>query len=218
MNLKQLEDLVRKGEGHYLEFKQKASFPDKLAREMVAFANTDGGQLLVGVTDDGKITGVRFAEEEQFVIEKAIEQHIKPQIKFKLEVIPLNEKRSILRYEIFENRRKPIYFLPDPSKKGMAFVRVKDKSVKASREMVEILRRSKKKKSYPVQLTNSEQTLFRHLNTNTTITLTEFMSIACISRQKASQILVNMVISNILQIENGENVDYYSMKETQFNK
>ncbi len=216
MNLKELEELVRKGEGQQLEFKQKAAFPDKLAREMVAFANTDGGRLLVGVADGGSLTGVKCADEEQFAIEKAIDQHIKPQIRYEFELIPLTRKRSILHYNIFETRRKPIYFLPDPSKKGYAFVRVEDKSVKASREMVEILRRSKSKKSYPVQLTEAEQSLFRFLDSNENITLSDFVAVAGISRSRASQILVNLVISNILQIHNGESIDFYSMKETQF--
>jgi predicted HTH transcriptional regulator len=100
-------------------------------------------------------------------------------------------------------------------KKGRAFVRVEDKSVKASREMVEILRRSKKNKSYPVRLNDTEQKLFRFLDENGKATLAEFIEISGISKYQASQILVNLVISNILNIENGENVDYYSMKETE---
>ena len=64
MELQELEDLVHKGEGQLLEFKLKASFPEKIVKEMVAFANSNGGQLLVGVDDDGRIAGLKFAEEE----------------------------------------------------------------------------------------------------------------------------------------------------------
>jgi predicted HTH transcriptional regulator len=215
MNLRELEDLVSKGEGQNLEFKLKAAFPEKIVREMVAFANSEGGQLFVGINDDGKISGVKFADEERFVIEKAINDHIRPGIKYKCEFISVGKKRSVLHYRIFETRRKPIYFLHDPLKKGRAFVRVEDKSVKASREMVEILRRSKKNKSYPVRLNDTEQKLFRFLDENGKATLAEFIEISGISKYQASQILVNLVISNILNIENGENVDYYSMKETE---
>jgi predicted HTH transcriptional regulator len=215
MNLRELEDLVSKGEGQNIEFKLKAAFPEKIVREMVAFANSKGGQLFVGINDDGKISGVKFADEERFVIEKAINDHIRPGIKYTCEFISVGKKRSVLYYRIFETRRKPIYFLHDPLKKGRAFVRVEDKSVKASREMVEILRRSKKNKSYPVRLNDTEQKLFRFLDENGKATLAEFIEISGISKYQASQILVNLVISNILNIENGENVDYYSMKETE---
>jgi len=215
MNLRELEDLVSKGEGQKLEFKLKAAFPEKIVREMVAFANTDGGELFVGVDDDGRISGLKFAEEEKYAIDKAISSHIKPNIKYQSEFIEVNKKRSVLHYKVYETRKKPIYYLHDPQKRGRAFVRVEDKSIKASREMVEILRRSKNKKSYPIRMNDTSQQLFRYLEDYGKITLGDFMEVARLPRSKASRILVNLVVSNILKIEIGEKVDYYSMKETE---
>lgn len=50
--------LISKGEGQSLEF--KAAVPDvqHLAREIAAFANSGGGKILLGVRDDGSISGV----------------------------------------------------------------------------------------------------------------------------------------------------------------
>ena len=107
MELQELEDLVNKGEGQLLEFKLKATFPEKIVKEMVAFANSNGGQLLVGVDDDGRIAGLKFAEEEKFVLEKAIKNHIKPQIKYQLESVAINRKRTVLHFKIFQNKKKP---------------------------------------------------------------------------------------------------------------
>lgn len=211
MKLQELEYLVSKGEYQLVEFKLKASFPEKIVKEMVAFANSDGGQLLIGVDDDGRISGLKFAEEDKFVIERAIKNHIKPGIKYQSEFIPINRKRSVLHYRIYENRKKPSYFLNDPQKRGKAYVRVNDKSIQASREMVEILKRSKIKKSYPVQLGEKEHFLFQHIETHGKTTLTEFMEISGLSRNKASQILIRLVVSNILRIEIGEKTDYFSM-------
>ena len=58
----QLRRLVSQGEGQHLEFKRKASFPEKIVRELIAFANTEGGTLLIGVDDDKSIPGVKFPE------------------------------------------------------------------------------------------------------------------------------------------------------------
>ena len=217
MNLRELEDLVSNGEGQHLEFKLKAAFPEKIVREFVAFANTSGGQLFVGVDDNGRISGSKFAEEDRYVIDKAISSHIKPGIKYQFEYIQINKKRNVLHYKVFETRKKPVYYLPDPQKRGLAFVRVEDKSVKASREMVEILRRSKTNKSYPVRLNETAQLLFRYLAKNGKATLTDFVEFSGLSKYKASQILVSLVISNILKIEIGDKVDYYSMKEIEEN-
>jgi predicted HTH transcriptional regulator len=213
MDLKELEELVSMGEGQRLEFKLKAAFPDKIVKEFVAFANTDGGQLFVGVDDNGRIAGSKIAEEERYVIDKAITNHTKPGIRYKFEFIRVNQKRSVLHYKVFEKRKKPVYFLPDPGKRGLAFVRVEDKSVKASRELVEILRRSKTNKSYPVRLNETAHQLFRHLAENGHATLEDFVRISKLSKFKASRILVNLVVSNILEIELGDKVDYYSMKD-----
>ncbi len=212
MKLQELEYLVNKGEDQLLEFKLKASFPEKIVKEMVAFANTDGGQLFVGVDDDGRISGLKFAQEDKFVIEKAIQNHIKPGIKYQSELIPINKKRSVLHYRVFENRKKPSYYLLNPKRRGKAYVRVNDKSVQASREIVEILKRSKVNKSFTVHLGEREHLLFQHIEKHGKTSLTSFMEISGLSRYKASQILIRLVVSNILHIEIGEKTDFFSMK------
>ena len=48
--------LLREGEGSMLEYKEALS--SSLVRELVAFANTVGGKILLGVRDDGTVIGV----------------------------------------------------------------------------------------------------------------------------------------------------------------
>ena len=60
--LTELRKLISKGEGLHLEFKRKALHPDKILRELIAFANSGGGILLVGVDDDKSIPGLKFPE------------------------------------------------------------------------------------------------------------------------------------------------------------
>jgi len=60
--------LIAQGEHQQLDFKFEISDAAKIARSLVAFANTDGGKLLIGVKDNGVIAGVR-SEEEKFMIE-----------------------------------------------------------------------------------------------------------------------------------------------------
>jgi hypothetical protein len=89
---------------------------------------------------------------------------------------------------------------------------VNDKSIQASREIVEILKRSKIKKSYPIHLGVIEHLLFQHIEKHGKTTLTGFMEISGLPRIKVSQILISLVVSNILTIEIGEKTDYFSMK------
>jgi predicted HTH transcriptional regulator len=214
MNLLELRDLVSKGEGQHLEFKLKATFPEKIVREMVGFANSGGGQLLVGVDDDGRIAGLKFAEEERFVIDRAIRVHGVPELKYQSQFIPLNNKRSILHYRVSESRRKPVYFLENPVQgaRGEAFIRYQDKTIKASHQMVQILKRSRGKKSTVIKLGNEEQQLFNFIERDGKATLMDFMHICGLNRALASKKLVDLVMSNILEIVADEKVDFFIMK------
>lgn len=57
MNQTDLDILLREGEGSMLEYKE--SFSSSLARDLVAFANSTGGKILLGIRDDGSIVGIK---------------------------------------------------------------------------------------------------------------------------------------------------------------
>ncbi len=213
MSIQELRDLVNGGEGQLLEFKMKATFPEKIAREMVAFANSQGGQLLIGVDDDGTITGLKFAEEEKFVIDRAIRKHIRPNIRYQSEYISITPKRSVLSYRIFESKRKPNYFLEEPDEKGLAYVRIDDKSIKASPEYVQILKRKNRKNGIKISFREKEKILMEYLDEHGKITLQQYRSVARLSKWAASKTLVTLVLSNILDIVASEKEDYFVVKK-----
>lgn len=72
-----IEELIAQGECQQLDFKFEVSDSKKIARTLSAFANTDGGRLLIGVKDNGSISGIR-SEEEYYMIEAASEMYCRP--------------------------------------------------------------------------------------------------------------------------------------------
>jgi ATP-dependent DNA helicase RecG len=52
---KDLQFILSEGEGYLVEFKE--SMNDSIAREMVAFANSSGGRIFIGISDDGRVVG-----------------------------------------------------------------------------------------------------------------------------------------------------------------
>ena len=54
-----IQSLINEGEHQQQDFKYRVSDTRKLAKSVSAFANTDGGRLLIGVRDDGNMSGVR---------------------------------------------------------------------------------------------------------------------------------------------------------------
>ena len=222
MTLREIRHLAARGESHTVEFKRKASHPEKIIREMVAFANTDGGHLMIGVNDDGSIPGLKFPEEEMYVLEAAITKYCRPAFHHSVEVIPVSEDRSVVVYHIPSSNKKPHFVIePNPGLTNSsrparphkrAFVRAEDKSVQASREMKEIIRRKQRSKGIRFNYGDKEKLLFDYLEKNPQITLEEFAELANISKHKASRTLVLLVLANVLEIIPSEKGTIYAVK------
>jgi len=204
-----LRKLVRRGEGAQLEFKRRAAYPDKVIREMIAFANTEGGSLLIGVDDDGSIPGVKYPEEEMVVVTQALQQHCRPALFYDEMIIPISDKRFVVRFDVPVSRRRPHFFVEDKDHKA-CYVRVNDMTVKASREVAEIVHRSKKKKDIRFTFGHAEKQLMEYLEQKDTITLQEFRSVAGLNRFLAAKKLILLVLANVLRITPTEKGDYYS--------
>ncbi len=214
MTLKDLTILTRNGEGHYLEFKKKANHPDKIMKEVVAFANTDGGTLLIGVDDDGTLSGTRSIEGEAFIVEKAIKELTRPQVKYELELFKLSEKKGIAIFKIPEGKRKPHFVKEDPNtRNGSAFVRRDDESLQASKEMREILKRNSKTRDERFVYGEKEKVLMELIEQDGFATLASFSQAAKIKKYFASKTLVKLVLANLLEIEPQADGDRYYLKE-----
>lgn len=203
-----LKKLVAQGEGFHLEFKRKAAYPEKIVREMIAFANSGGGVLLLGVGDDKTLPGLKFPEDESHVVGEAL-RNCRPKLPVSEQFIPIGSGRTIIRYDIKESDRKPHYFLSGEQKES--YVRVNDQSIKASREMREIVKRARKKKDIRFHYGEHEKFLMQYLDTNPTITLKRFIELSGLKKFYASKKLVLLVLADVLQITPHEKGDLYSL-------
>lgn len=207
--LSELRKLVKQGEGPYLEFKRKATHPEKIIREIIAFANTAGGTLLIGVDDNGTLPGVKYPEEEILVIQQELQKACRPSLHIEETIIPLDETQFVVRLDIPLSLRRPHFnVLGSDSKES--YVRASDMSIKASREMVEIVRRSKQKKDIRFNYGDPEKQLMEYLDLNKTITLDEYRKLAKLNRFRAAKKLVLLVLANVLRITPTEKGDLFS--------
>ncbi|QOI97226.1 MAG: ATP-binding protein [Flammeovirgaceae bacterium] len=204
-----LKKLVSQGESQTLEFKRKAAYPEKIVREMIAFANTNGGTLLLGVSDDRTIPGLKFPEEDSFVIKKMISSCCRPGIPFSEALIQVASNRFVIRYDIRSGPKKP-YILRFSGRKE-SFIRVGDKTIKTSPEMREILKKRSSKRDNWFTYGEHEQLLFAYLVINPFITVKEFSIITGLNRFKASRKLVRLVLANVLKITPTQRGDQFSL-------
>jgi predicted HTH transcriptional regulator len=204
----QLKRLVSQGEGSMLEFKRRATFPEKIIHEMIAFANTKGGVLLLGIGDDGSLAGLKYPEDERHVIQEALKK-VRPALEYEETIIPISSARTVIRYDIHESKMKP-HFILTPDNLKLAYVRVDDKSIKASRELKEIVRRKQRMKDVRFQYGEHEKFLMQYLQEKKVITLKEFVAVSGLKKFYASKKLVLLVVANVLRITPSEKGDLYS--------
>jgi hypothetical protein len=211
--------IVKEGEGQRLEFKLKANHPDKITKGIAAFANTLGGFLLLGVDDNKQLKGCKNADEEEYVMIKAIRDFLDPVPEFSIHRVQVAEEREVIAFEVSEQLEKPVYW-KDPLEplvngaKGKVFVRVADQSLQASLEMRQILKGRSKPNARKLHYGEKEKVLMNYLDKHPHITLTEFMSLAGLNRKVASDTLVFLCVLHVLDIWPSEQEDkFYRVSE-----
>ena len=168
----------------------------------------------MGVADNGSISGIRDYYEVTSVLQKCIEVQIFPRIQYKEEIIQITLKRSVVSYKIYEGKKKPYYLNPQNSRKGTAYIRFEDQSIKASRELLRILKEKPKyKEGFTVQLTELHHQVIRLFKKNENVTLQNVIDELKIGRQLAGTVLTSLVLTNILSIEPNDKGDIYHHKD-----
>ena len=124
-----LQSLIREGEHQQQDFKYRVSDACKLARSVSAFANTDGGRLLIGVRDAGHLSGVR-SEEEIFMMHQAAYKFCKPEPRISFDTYHI-DGRTIVVCTVPPSQRRPVCALGEDGAQR-AYIRIADENILAS--------------------------------------------------------------------------------------
>jgi len=205
-----IENLISQGEHQQLDFKFEISDSKKIAKTLVAFANTDGGRLLIGVKDNGRIAGVR-SEEEYYMIDAAASMYSKPEIPFE------NYKRSangkiVLEIIVHPSEKKPHYAL-DEHKKWLAYHRVDDENYLATPILLQVWQRENREKGTFIECSEKEKILLDYLGSNGPGTLEDFCLELPFKKKIISVMLVNLVSLNVVEMIFTEKGVFYQLSE-----
>ncbi len=203
-----LRKLILEGEGVSLDFKKTITSCEKIAKTMVSFANNRGGKLLIGVADDGSIKGVKSEDEERYMITKAAHFYSRPALDPIFEEVYYDDK-VVLVVDIEESDTKPHYALGDDGK-WWVYVRTKDKSVLASKIVVDVLKRADNKEGVLIEYSSKEKGLLEYLDAHERITVKEYCALLNLSRRRAQRILVNLVLSGVIRVHTTEKEEFYT--------
>jgi predicted HTH transcriptional regulator len=205
-----LKEKIAEGEHQQQDFKYAINDSKKIARSLAAFANTDGGSLLIGVKDNGNIVGVA-SDEEYYMIEAAANMYCQPPVKF--DIFEWNsEGKTVLEIKIPKSNLGP-HKAPDKSDKYLVYVRVKDQNLLANKILLEYWSAQKKEQNRLLRFNDPEKFILHYLSEHEYITFSHFYKKARISRFKAEKILVNLLCMNIIHIQITEKKIYYTLSD-----
>ena len=188
--------LIAEGEHQQQDFKFEISDARKIAKTLSAFANTDGGRLLIGVKDNGKIAGVR-SDEEKYMIEAAAQLYCRPEVDYSMQTFHV-EGRSVLVVQIDESEHKPV-FAKDENGKSLAYIRIKDENILATPVHLRVWQQSGNPAGELIRYTEREQLLLNLLEENDRLSLNRYCRLAHLSRRAAEHLLAKFVRYDIVE-------------------
>lgn len=205
---KYIKDLIARGEHQQLDFKFEITDSKKIARTLSAFSNTDGGTLLIGVKDNGSITGIN-SSEEYHMLEAAADMYCTPPISFQAKEWIVDGK-PILEIKIAKRTGIP-HKAPNHDGKMMIFIRVGDQNLLANRILLKVWNKKEKNIQIKIEYKEAEKILLNYLNHHSQISIIEFCNLAMIPKFKAENILVDFIVLDIIKMIITEKQIYYTL-------
>lgn len=214
MTLYELNEIIENGENSQVEFKRKFTEPEKIAKEMIAFANTKGGRLLFGIDDDKSVVGVESEKGEIEYIDLAARFYCEPEINYTIDIMHIYRK-DVIVVNIDESRLKPHRLIENGKEEedlNKVYIRVNDKSMLASKETIKVLKRlNPDAPPQVINLGDKEKALLEYLADHERITLRQFREMLNLSNRRASRILVNLVRADLIRMHNFDKEDFYTL-------
>jgi len=206
-----IHKLIEEGEHQQQDFKFAITDAKKIARSLTAFANTDGGRLLIGVKDNGVVAGVR-SDEELHMIDAAMQMYTRPKIKCKANTW-IVEGKTVVEVIVEKGNNKP-YSAPNENGKWTVYIRQNDNNILANKLLVKSWRKKKSPHGMFIELEREHNILIDYLKEHEYITISSFCRKASITLKHAENIIVDLLTIDLIDYKNIDTKTVYSLKRT----
>ena len=208
--MSELKKKIADGENVSQDFKFRIDDQRKIARTLVAFANTHGGVLLIGVKDNGKITGVN-PEEEYYMIEGAADLYTQPQVQFESTVW---QEGHYLVLEIDVKCSDEKHRALDEDGKWKQYVRVDDHTLLGNKILSKVWQYEKKGINRPEEFDENTLAFLKLVKDLSPVSLSKLYRSSNLKMKKVDQILSVLVFWKIIRMQISESGTLYSIEES----
>ena len=203
------DHLTQLKEGLTLDYKQRISNPQKIAKTICAFANTRGGKLVIGVSDQRKITGID-PEEEKYLLEEAARQFCQPPVKYRLKEYENAEGLIVLEVKIPLSKHLPHSCLNE-HQHWQVYVRQNDRSIPADAKLIKQL--ENQSNAHPAKPKPKSETdkVVAFIASRDKTTLPDICKYLNYGKRRVRKLLVHCVQIGAVREFNHESQPFYSL-------
>jgi predicted HTH transcriptional regulator len=205
-----LAALIAQGEHVRQDFKFRIDDQLKIARTLCAFANTEGGRLLIGVKDNGKISGCN-PEEEYHMIEGAAAFFCQPPILIQRNIWQ-EDYKLVLEITAEKSVRVPHKAKNDVGR-WKTYIRINDQTIAANKILERVWHEKKKVRSRPEKLEQEEVDLLKLIQKREKVTLSELYKYSELPLRKVDGLLVFFICCDLVEMRFESDGIHYVTKE-----
>lgn len=203
-----LKALISEGEHQRQDFKFRIDDQKKIARTLVAFANSDGGRLLIGVKDNGKIVGVN-PEEEFHMIQGAAEMYAKPAVKIESRIWQ-EEMRLVLEINVEPDANRNYRALDDDGN-WKVYVRRNDHTLLANKIILKIWNFEKQGVKRPQTFGEEQLSILKIIGEHEKLTLSKLYRSTSLHKSTVDHTVALLVHWELVKMDFEEEQVYYSL-------
>ena len=204
-----LSTIIRKGEGLNLDFKFRIDDQKKIARTLVAFANSSGGSLLIGVKDNGKVSGVN-PEEEYYMIEGAADLYTQPRVAFDFKVW---QEGHHLVLEIVVPKGEAKHKAMDENGKWRSFARVDDHTLIGNKILEKVWHFEKNGVNRPEKFDETTTNFIQLIRDLESATISKLYRKSSLSLKKVDSLLSVLVFWGVVSMQMSELSTTYALSD-----
>ena len=190
--------LIEEGEHEHQDFKYAISDARKIARSISAFANNDGGRLLIGVKDNGNIVGIPN-EEDIYMIQHAAEAFCVPPQEVEMTAYKTEHGKVVLKASIVKSQTRPVY-VKEEGGKLTAYLRVKDENIAVPPLMIKAWEMLQKESGQLFTFSAAENALLSFLEENPLSSVEDYIYSAHISTATAENIVARLLAAGVIEM------------------
>lgn len=189
-----ISELIAEGEHDRQDFKFAVSDARKIARSISAFANAEGGRLLIGVKDNGQVAGVRN-EEDVYVVEQAAERYCRPAVDVEFEAFSYDTNIIVICATIPKAPRRPVR-CQEPDGRWRAYYRVADENIVAHPLMVRTWMADELSFTLSEEVSRAIELLEMHAEG---VTVDDIARVLSVSHRRAEALVVELASAGVAQ-------------------